>query len=93
MRRAALRILAALGVRSAYDVFLKGLSDPDERLVELATYGLAFVEHPDAFAALCRQANAAAPRVRAAAMRGLGYCAGEKGAPEVLLASLADPDP
>lgn len=93
VRRAALRILAALGVRSAYDVFLKGLSDPDERLVELATYGLAFVEHPDAFAALCRQANAAAPRVRAAAMRGLGYCAGEKGASEVLLASLADPDP
>lgn len=93
VRRAGLRILAAFGFRSAYDVFIAALADPDERLRELSAYGLAFVEHPDAFAALCQLATSAPPRVRAAAMRGLGHCGSEREAADVLCRGLADADP
>lgn len=93
VRRAALRILGVFGFRSAYEIFLLTLREADERLGELAAYGLAFVDHPDAFALLCQQAAAARPRIRAAAMRGLGHRRAVPETLDVLKAGLADPDP
>lgn len=91
VRRAALRILAAFGFRAAYDVFVRTLDDPDERLCELSVHGLAFVDHPDSCARLLEQAASVRPRIRAAAMRGLGHCPSELAAAP-LRTALTDPD-
>ncbi|MFO0579933.1 MAG: HEAT repeat domain-containing protein [Polyangia bacterium] len=98
LRRAAVRLLTAFGFPSAFPVFVAALEDEsagaggDDRLRELATYGLAFVDHPEARPRLRRQASSASPRIRAAAMRGLGHCAAEVGL-DVLGQGLTDPDP
>lgn len=92
VRRAAVRILSALGFRAAYDVFRRVITDADERLRELATYGLAFLDHPDAAEVVRQQASAAGPRVRAAALRALSHCAADEKNVDVLCAGLRDGD-
>lgn len=92
VRRAALRIVACFGYRSALPVLIDVIEGTEERLRDGAIAALPFVEDPVAMAALLRAAHNPSVSARAAAMRALGHCAAGPGVTSCLAGGLTDPD-
>jgi HEAT repeat protein len=88
-RRHALRIIAYLGVRQAFDAVVAAIEDPDARIAELAVAALAALDDPRIDAILLSLAHRPEQSLRAAAMRAASHRGGDAMA-ELLLRGLAD---
>jgi HEAT repeat protein len=86
VRRHALRVIAYIGPRGAFDAVYAALRDPDRRLAELAVAALGALDDPRVDAAIDKLAGDSSAEMRAAAMR----AAGHRGLRVVLERGLAD---
>ncbi|MET0343598.1 MAG: HEAT repeat domain-containing protein [Polyangiales bacterium] len=91
-RRAALRILAYLGIDAALDVFEAALSDPSAKVREAAIQGLPLLEHHDVPPMLLRLASSDDARTRAVAVRAIGHASPDQITLRALARSLDDAD-
>jgi HEAT repeat protein len=93
MRRAALRILAYFGSKTAVDLFVGALADPDPHVVEAAIQGLPHLDDTRATKALLACARSASAAMRASAMRAMTHAGSDLQVTPLLLLGLRDPDP
>lgn len=88
-RRHALRIIAYLGVREAFDAVLAAVEDPDPRIAELAVAALGALDDGRIDGILVELARRPEEPLRAAAMRAASQRGGER-MPELLTRGLSD---
>ena len=92
VRRCALRILACVGSKDAFDVVRLALADPELGIAELAVAALAAVEDARVDGILTDLARSTTPTLRAAVMRAMIHRS-RAGATEVLVRGVADAQP